>query len=485
MTDRPPAMLRVPERDGTCGPEIVEVARTVDIELDDHQQLVMDVAGSELESPIDGRLRWAGTQVGWSEPRQNGKSLGLLARTVAGVLLFEEPRIIHSAHEVKTAMESFLKLKAWCTDYDVLRKRVKRITNVNGRESIDFLNGTNVSFMARTTGSGRGFSASTILLDEAQQLSFAVFAAILPTLSAVPNSQVWLCGTPPSPEMNGEVFTRLRKQAREGHSPRLAWVEWGAYPTVGEEDKYDYSDRANWLRANPACPERIDIQSIEDEFNAMDEETFRRDRLGEWDSDSGATIVPISVWNRQKDVEGKSVLKQALSIDVSPNRSRTSISLAGYTDASLDVRHVEVLAQGPGVDWALPFVRDIVYNNEAIRAVIVDAMSPAASLIEPLETHYKVRCTKTQTRDMAMACGQMYDAFMAGKATHSGQPELTSAMEGSMKRTLLDSWALSRKRSEVDITAFTGATLALYGASLKKVKSPRFGRRGQRRVSVA
>ena len=79
----------------------------------------------------------------------------------------------------------------------------------------------------------------------------------------------------------------------------------------------------------------------------------------------------------------------------------------------------------------------------------------------------------------------LYDAFMAGKATHSGQPELTSAMEGSMKRTLLDSWALSRKRSEVDITAFTGATLALYGASLKKVKSPRFGRRGQRRVSVA
>ncbi|MFT2526241.1 hypothetical protein ACMWQA_27725, partial [Escherichia coli] len=61
--------------------------------------------------------------------------------------------------------------------------------------------------MARTKGSGRGFSASTILLDEAQELGFAVLAAILPTLSAIPNSQMWMCGTPPSPEMNGEVIT--------------------------------------------------------------------------------------------------------------------------------------------------------------------------------------------------------------------------------------------------------------------------------------
>ncbi|MGC5301778.1 hypothetical protein, partial [Escherichia coli] len=89
-------------------------------------------------------------------------------------------------------------------------------------------------------------------------------------------------GTPPSPEMNGEVITRQRLKAKAGSSPRQAWVEWGAGPEPGQESSYDYSDPRHWVAANPACPSRIPLSAIEDEFAAMDEETIRRDRLGEW-----------------------------------------------------------------------------------------------------------------------------------------------------------------------------------------------------------
>lgn len=482
----PPSLLRIPNnRAGTAGPEIVEVAGAVGIELDGHQHLVLDAAASEK---ADGT--WAASQVGFWEPRQNGKSQLLMARTVAGVLLFSEPHLIYSSHEVKTNNEQYRRLQDLCLNYDVLRRRVKRVHAAAGREGFEFYGEgpdkltdiTRVSFMARTGRAGRGFTASTAILDEAMQLSFATLAAILPTLSAVPNHQIWFAGTPPTPDMNGEVARRLRQRAQDGTSPRLVWVEWSSGPDPANRAAYDYTDPAHSYASNPALVAgRITMEAIQDEMASMDEETFRRDRHGEWAMDGGLTVVPQGIWDMQTDPEGVSRTGQVLAIDVNPARSITSIALAGWTSAEETVRHVELLAQGPGTDWAGPFLRDTLEANPEIRAVIVDGGSPADGLSEALENVFKIRVTRTNARQMAMACGQMYDAFMQGAATHSGQAELTSAMVGSVKRDLLDSWALSRKRAEVDISAFVGATLALYGVTLKKVVRPRVGRRGARK----
>ena len=46
-------------------------------------------------------------------------------------------------------------------------------------------------FVARTTGSGRGFTADLVIWDEAFNLPETVVGAQLPTLSAVPNPQLW------------------------------------------------------------------------------------------------------------------------------------------------------------------------------------------------------------------------------------------------------------------------------------------------------
>ncbi|MGX4358824.1 hypothetical protein ACWJW2_19825, partial [Clostridioides difficile] len=458
----PPRFEKIPERDGSLGAAATVVAHSVGLSLDGHQQHAFDVGmsyrhveESETHLVLPGRPRtWAATQFGFIEPRQNGKSRSLLARQVVGILLLNEPHIIHSAHEVKTAMESFYSLKNLTTDYDILRKRVKRIHSTNGREGIEFYGSgkaritrtTRVSFMARTKGSGRGFSASTILLDEAQELGFAVLAAILPTLSAIPNSQMWMCGTPPSPEMNGEVITRQRLQAKAGSSPRQAWVEWGAGPEPGQESSYDYSDPRHWVAANPACPSRIPLSAIEDEFAAMDEETFRRDRLGEWDEEGIDAIIPASIWNRQADPDAGFYDGLSLCVDVNPARTHSSITLAGYTDKSHRKRHMQLLARGAGTDWVVKFVKDFVHDPEnKTRAVMMDALSPAASLAGALKAN-KVQVTLLNTRDVAMACGQMYDGIVAGSVTHADQDELSAAMRASKKREVSDSWVLNRKK---------------------------------------
>lgn len=479
----PPRISYAPESCGTLGPAIVEAARSVDIPLDGHQEYVLNTASGIR--PRYTTNHWAATQVGWSEPRQNGKSNTLLARTVGGILVLGEKQIIHSAHEVKTAMGSYQALKDLCLNYDVLSRRVKKIVSGNGREAILFKGGPDVSYMARTTGSGRGFSASTVLLDEAQQLSFAIFAAILPTLSAVRNSQVWMTGTPPDTKvMNGEVFTRLRLQALGKTHPRLAFIEWSGGPEKGQEKTFDASDPENWMRANPACPDRISLETIEDEFNAMDEDTFRRDRLGEWDDDGADTVIPLVPWEQAAD-EGLTLVHDlVVAIDTSPNRSTTSVVLAGLT-ADRKKRGIRLVARGGGTDWVMPLVRKIVHENEGVRAVVIDSASPASSMIEILQQRFQVRVTSLQTRHMAMACGQAYDGFVNGDYLHDGSTEMTAAMLGSAKRDLQDSWGLSRKRAEVDISAFVAGVLALYGVALKKVERPKIGERGRRKVSVA
>ena len=211
----------------------------------------------------------------------------------------------------------------------------------------------------------------------------------------------------------------------------------------------------------------------------MDEETFRRDRLGEWDDDSADTVIPMAAWERQTDADAEITERHTLVFDVSPDRSTCSIVLAGMREDGR--RHAEMVARGNGVDWVGPFLKTYLQNNPTTRAVAIDASSPAASLILPLQK-LGIQLTLLQTRDVTMACGQAYDGFVGGEVTHAGQDVLTTAMAGSATREVQDAWALSRKRAEIDITSFVAAVLALYAVQLRKVKRPLLGRRGKRSV---
>src|SRR5690606_9616460 len=161
---------------------------------------------------------------GLSVPRQSGKTALFEARELAGLLLYEEKLMIHSAHLVSTALEAFQRIKYYFENFDDLRRQVKRVREGNGDWAIETMAGGRLLFKARARGSGRGFSADLLMLDEAQILGEREWAAMLPTMSARPNPQAWLAGTPPGPGDDGEAFTRLRDSARAGVDERLVWA---------------------------------------------------------------------------------------------------------------------------------------------------------------------------------------------------------------------------------------------------------------------
>jgi hypothetical protein len=97
------------------------------------------------------------------------------------------------------------------------------------------------------------------------------------------------------------------------------------------------------------------------------------------------------------------------------------------------------------------------------RKVVVDARSPARSLLEDLQEQGVRRIVETSAGEMAQACGMFLNAVNDGRLVHRGSPELIAAIDGSKKRVLLDTWAIGRRGSSSDVCPLVAAVLAHHG----------------------
>jgi len=150
-----PRVFTAPSYTSSAGQEAVELAAHAGLVLDDWQQHALHVG---LGERADGS--WSAFEVAVNVPRQNGKGGIIEARELAGLFLLGERLILHSAHEFKTSIEAFRRIVALVTNTDGLRKRVKAIRRTTGEEAIELLNGQRLRFLARSGGSGRGFTGT-------------------------------------------------------------------------------------------------------------------------------------------------------------------------------------------------------------------------------------------------------------------------------------------------------------------------------------
>lgn len=468
--EQPPRIRHCPTRNGVEGQRVYTVAHRCGLALDPWQRdILYDALSTDA---ITGM--WLTPRVAVSVPRQNGKGAIIEALELAFLLgAFPDARLlIHSAHEYKTAQNGFQRLLSYFDTVPALAKardegRVK-IGTAAAREFIT-IDGRTVKFLARSKGSGRGFSADFLILDEAQELSEDVWAAIIPTISARPNPQVWLFGTPPNESMNGEVFTRLRDGGITGTDARLAYFEW----SPDEDD--DIADPTVWAKCNPAFGLRISEAAIRDEFNSMDEDTFGRERLGMWDGVGVFSVIPEDAWHSLVSdavVEGR----VAFAVDVSPDRKKASIGVAGHIAG--DRVMVQVIDNRKGVGWVAGRLRELTDRWPHV-AVIIDSAGPAASLLPDLKKAGVKRIKVIGSNEMKAACGAFYDLAIGtppyvdetgteypgipARLAHPDQPGLNDAIAAARKRPLGDAWAWHRKDNTTDITPLVAVTLAAFG----------------------
>jgi len=265
--DQVPRLCSLPpfDRDDS-GRNAVALAGVAGLELDPWQRLVLE-AGLRRRGP-----RWAAFEVALIVARQNGKGTVLEALELAALFLFPDVRLIlHSAHEFKTAAEAFLRIRALIEDRPEFDRQVSRIRTAAGAEAVELKDGKRLRFVARSSGSGRGFTSDLVILDEAYKLGDQEMAALLPTLSARPDPQVWYTSTAGNPD--SVQLGRVRSRGVGGGDGSLAFLEWSA------EDGCDLADRSAWAQANPGMGIRIAPDYIEREMSALGPEAFERERL--------------------------------------------------------------------------------------------------------------------------------------------------------------------------------------------------------------
>jgi phage terminase large subunit-like protein len=251
--------------DGTKGAAAIGVAAAAGISLDAWQRYVLEAALGRTGG------RWSAFEVGLIVARQNGKSLLLAIRELAGVLCFGERLVIHSAHEWRTVSEQFTQTLD-LVESSRLRRYLRGVRRTGGEESITFTNGHRIRYMNRSRESARGFSADLVILDEAHALTAGQAGALLPVLSSRPDPQLWYAAAGPAP--GAWQLSRLRQRVLHGDTKRLAWLEWSADPGADTEDP------VTWLGANPAAAAgRLSVERMAEERSSLGLDGFRAERL--------------------------------------------------------------------------------------------------------------------------------------------------------------------------------------------------------------
>lgn len=261
-----PRIAVVPDRVRSAGPQIVRIAALAGIQLDEAQSLVAEAVGG-----VGPDGKWSAFEAVIFCPRQNLKTEFLIARLLFGLFVAREDYLVYSSHAVKTSTKTFKRVKRAIDRNPRLGARIARVSNRIGSEQIELTTGQTLECVARSVNSGRGFTGSTIVVDEAHAVDSDQLAGSLPMLSTAKNPQV-IYGVSFADEQSWHV-AGLRERALAG-KPGVCWLEWSV-----PEDA-DVADRREWAACNPAYPSRISLEYMEREFQALGPDLFARERLG-------------------------------------------------------------------------------------------------------------------------------------------------------------------------------------------------------------
>jgi phage terminase large subunit-like protein len=441
--------------------------------LDPWQRLVLDDILGVRE---DGM--WAAFETCTVVQRQNGKGAIIEAIELAGLFLLGEYLILHSAHEYKTAQEAFLRIKALIEGCPDLSRHVKVIREANGEQQVILMSGARLRFVARSKGSGRGFSGQRNILDESFALTRTQLAALLPTMSAQQNPQMNLFSTVPdadtAPAPEEAVLPMVHERAvaalESGRPGRLAYHDWSAPRGV------DPTDPQWWYETNPALGIRIAEDYVAAEAAALGERKFGTERLGIWDDPKGLAwlVIPKADWLAAEDPDSSTVDPVAFAVTMSTGQDRhVTIAAAGRTEN--DLLSVSLVDRRAGTGWVIPRLTELVEKWRPC-GVVIDKGSPAGSLAAEAE-EAGLELTPIATRDVAAAAGAFFDGIAGRPAPdpitgelgrdprvirHRGQVELSAAVAGAVKRPLSSAWAWDQLAAAVDISPLIAVSNALW-----------------------
>lgn len=446
----------------SAGEDALDLAESVGLVALPWQRYVVTQALGERENG-----NWASKNVSVWVPRQNGKGALIEIRVLAGLFLFGEKLILWSAHEYKTAQEGFLRIKELIQNAPDLDRLVARYWQANGEQGIELRTGQRLRFVARSGGSGRGFTGDMIILDEAQFLQLAQIKALYPTLASKPNSQVWFLGTPP--EDPAAWVYGLRERGEQGE-PRLAHFDWGQELDLDDPELLaKMADRDRWYAANPSLGSLLSEEGCADELTAL-REGFASERLGVWlpKAVAGAGVISTQLW-ADLAVTPERPTDRAFAVVVNAKRTHTAIVAVGpRADGRMQASVVDYRR---GTEWVPDRMAELNERWHPVAFAVQDK-GPTGSLLpdinkaglaepEDRERPQRGDLATPWAADVAAAYGMLVDAAHQRRLVHVDDAPLNTAVARAETRPLGGGTTWDYK-SDVDVAPLQGITLALW-----------------------
>lgn len=415
---------------------------------------------------------------GLSVPRQNGKNLvvEILEVYCAAVCGWH---ILHTAHQVRTAKESFERLCSYFKEEcsHELFSLVKSIRRTNGEEAIYLKNGGSVQFSSRSTSGRRGFSdIQLIIFDEAQELASSQLEALLYTLAASKSGerQIIYMGTPPEYDTIGDVFPRFRSGALSSPVPGTSWIEWSVEHKFGKDATWtDVIDAV--YETNPS----LGYSSLSEAWTANEFASdgivgFCIERLGWWRSLEQAFDKPIGAdaWDAAavERIDGARYGKRvAFGVKFSPDGSAYAVSGAKLSETG-DVA-VELIMTGGTGDGMQALAAWLAARAKRVACVVIDGQGSAFALRNRLaELKVPARFVLDSSPQVVVqASALLVDSLADGSLVHSKQDTLRSSAVGSVRRWVgrNGGWSFGNGNNS-DSTPIESVALAIYGVKHSK-----------------
>lgn len=405
--------------DESMGDEAIELYEKSGREAFDWQRFIVNAILAKNKEGL-----WTHMNFGYSVPRQNGKNEIVAIRELLGLKKGE--RILHTAHRTNTSKSAFNRLVAILEESGYENQVDFTSIKARGNESIDLNDGGRIDFRTRTSTGGLGESFDLFVVDEAQEYTDDQRSALMYTISASPNPQTILTGTPPTPISSGTVFTNLRENTLQGSTEDTGWAEWSV------EVQSDVRDKDLWYQSNPSLGLRVSERNVQVEVGD-DDIDFNIQRLGLWLQYNQSSAITENEW-KELEVETLPRFKGKLFAGIKYGHDGTNVALsiaAKTEDDKVFVESIDCQTIRQGNAWMIHFLR-----NADIQEVVIDGASGQNILAEAMKQAKLKPPILPTVKEIIVANSTFEQALFQQTIAHKNQPSLYQVVTNCDKRNI-------------------------------------------------
>jgi phage terminase large subunit-like protein len=425
----------------TRSDEVAQLAEKIGMPLLEWQRLILD---DMLR--IDSKGEFRRRTLALLTARQSGKTHVARMLILSHLFLWDSKMIIGMSSNRNMALDTFRQVANAIEDNDFLKAQVKQIRFANGQESITTLKGGRYQIVAATRDGSRGLTANFLFIDELREITEEGWKAARPTTRAT-GGQTLTCSN--AGDAYSVVLNDLRERALSYPSPTLGWYEYSAPPHC----KVD--DRNAWAMANPSLGFLIDEETLEEAVATNPINNTRTEMLCQWvDSMTSPFTTQMITDTSDSTLQITPGGNIVFAIDVSPSK-RSGALMAGKLNQAtgkIELGLMQLWTSDVAIDdlkmaadvhaWAQKFKPRVIMYDKYATASIAQRLQQSGQKLED--------CSG---QSFYQACGEILDAFVNVRLTHSGQKELTDSWFSVGAKTNDAGWRIVRRKSAGDVTS--------------------------------